>query len=382
MMASNPFPSSEDEDGTLDYPQRRWIPKGVMPSCYVAGSFKSLKPEEISLKIKEIRNRFNIPGSVVISLHDSLQHPAESDEVVASFYQLEYGLLMPIDAEMCEILTSWGISIQQLHPSILVSIRRLLTIARVFCRHLLPSDVHRIISPTPRDWGKGAGICFICTWVDNQRRLYGFPGIYKHWELPCFKFRNWKNDHRLGIPYKLASSSLKCGRVLPDFESDERIRKLFDLPTDLFNVSYPDSIVQLIYNRERVFGHVFAAIPAVPVAQYHAPPSLGPSSQDRANSKKRCSSFSSSSGFPRIPRKRRCPEIGRNDAQTSIPKTNNVREFRRLRKAHQDYRPHCMNKDAGFPNRNVTQIPDILCRRRYEKLLAAVNACFTKIIIS
>ncbi|KAI3843918.1 hypothetical protein MKW92_048412 [Papaver armeniacum] len=266
-MASNPFLSSEDEDDTLDYPPRRWTPKGVMPSCYVAGSFKSLKTEEISLKIEEIRNRFNIPGSVEITLHNSLQYPAESDEVVASFYQLECGLLMPIDAEMCEILTGWGISLQQ----------HLLTIARVFCRHLLPSDVHRIISPTPRDWGKGAGICCICTWVDNERRLYGFLGSYKHWELPCFKFGNWQNGHQLGIPYKLASSSLiqprKSGRVSPDFESDERIRRLFELPGDLFNVSYPDSIVQLIYDRERIFGHISAAIPAVPVAQYPAPPS-------------------------------------------------------------------------------------------------------------
>ncbi|KAI3904912.1 hypothetical protein MKW98_007615, partial [Papaver atlanticum] len=201
----------------------------------------------------------------------------------------------------------------------------------------------------------------------NERRLYGFSGSYKHWELPCFKFRNWQNDNQLGIPYKLASSSLiqprKFGRVPPDFESDERIRKLFDLPTDLFNVSYLDSIVQLIYNRERNFGHISAAIPAVPVAQYPAPPSLGPSAQDRANSKKRRSSFSSSSGFPRIPRKRRCPVMGKNEAQTSIPNTNDVRGFRRLRKAHQDYRPHCVNRDAGFPNRNVTQISDAMSEK-------------------
>ncbi|KAI3835107.1 hypothetical protein MKX03_016793 [Papaver bracteatum] len=371
MMARNPFPSSEDEDGTLDYPQQRWIPKGVMPSCHVAGSFKSLKSEEISLNIEEIRNRFNIPGSVVISLHDSLQHPAESNKVVASFYQLEYGLLMPIDAEMCEILTGWGISLQQLHPSILVSIRRLLTIARVFCSHLLPRDVHRIISPTPRDWGKGAGICFICTWVDNQRRLYGFPGSYKNWEIPCFKFANWQSDHRLGIPYKLASSSLKSGRVLPDFESDQRIRRLFDLPTDLFNVSYPDSIVQLIYNRERVFGHISAATPVVPVAQYPAPPSSGQSSQEQANSKKRHSSFSSSSGILRIPRKRHCPTAGINEAQISTPRTNGVRGFRRLRKTHQDYRAHRINRDAESLIRNVTHIPDAMS----EKVCVVARRC-------
>ncbi|KAI3932365.1 hypothetical protein MKW92_012448, partial [Papaver armeniacum] len=205
MMADDQFPSSEDD--TLDCLPRRWVSKGVMPTCSVAGSFKFLKTEEISFKIEEIRNRFNIPGSVDITLHKGLQHPVESDEVVASFYQLEYGLLMPIDAEMCEILIGWGISLQQLHPSIIISVRRLLTIARVFCRRLLPSDVHRIISPTPRFWDKGAGVCFICTWIDSERRLYDFPGSYKHWESPCFKFRNWQNGHQLGIPYKLTSPS-------------------------------------------------------------------------------------------------------------------------------------------------------------------------------
>ncbi|KAI3858179.1 hypothetical protein MKX03_033566 [Papaver bracteatum] len=311
-------------------------------------------------------------------MHTSLQHPAENDEVVASFCQLEYGLLMPIDAEMCEILTSWGIPLQQLHLSIIISIRRLLTIARVFCRHLLPSDVHRIISPSPRDWGKGAGICFICTWADSERRLNDFPGSYKYRESPCFKFRNWQDGHQLGILYKLASSSLtqlrKSGRVArvpPDFESDERIQKLFDLPGDLFNVSYPDSIVELIYRRENTFGHISAVIPAVPVAQYPAPPSSGQSSQKRANSKKRHSSFSSSSGFPRIPRKRNCPTVGRNEAQISTPRTNSVRRLRRLRKTHQDYRPHRRNRDAEPLNGNATHIPDAMS----EKVCIVSRSC-------
>ncbi|KAI3872634.1 hypothetical protein MKW92_038177, partial [Papaver armeniacum] len=101
----------------------------------------------------------------------------------------------------------------------------------------------------------------------------------------------------------------ESGRVPPDFESDERIRKLFDLPDDLFNVSYSESIVQLIYNREKNLGRIFAAILAIPVTQYPAPPSSGQSAQERANSKERHSSLSSSSGFPRIPRKRIVPLV-------------------------------------------------------------------------
>ncbi|KAI3863059.1 hypothetical protein MKW98_015517 [Papaver atlanticum] len=43
--------------------------------------------------------------------------------------------------------------------------------------------------------------------------------------------------------------------------------------------------------------------------------------------------------------------MGRNEAQTSIPKTND------------DHRPHCVKRDAGFPNRNVTQIPDAMSEK-------------------
>ncbi|KAI3870224.1 hypothetical protein MKX03_011912 [Papaver bracteatum] len=163
----------------------------------------------------------------------------------------------------------------------------------------------------------------------------------------------------------------KSGRVPPDFESDERIRKLFDLPDDLFNVSYPDSIVQLVYNRGKTLGHISAPIPAVPVTQYPAPPSSGQSSQERANSKKRHSSFSSSSGFLRISRKRHCPTVGINEAQISTPRTNGVRGFRRLRKTHQDYRACHVNRDAKPLIRNVTHIPDAMS----EKVCVVARRC-------
>ncbi|RZC61562.1 hypothetical protein C5167_023323 [Papaver somniferum] len=55
--------------------------------------------------------------------------------------------------------------------------------------------------------------------------------------------------------------------------------------------------------------------------------------------------------------------MGRNEVQSSIPNTNDIRGFRRLRKAYPDYRPHCVNRDAGFLNRNVTQIPDAMSEK-------------------
>ncbi|KAI3855262.1 hypothetical protein MKX03_026120 [Papaver bracteatum] len=122
---------------------------------------------------------------------------------------------------------------------------------------------------------------------------------------------------------------------------------------------------------ENTFGHISAAIPAVPVAQFPAPLSSEQSAQERDNSKKRRSSFSSSSGFSRIPRKRNRLTVGRNEAQISTHRTNDARGLRRLRKTHQDQRPHRVNKDAEPLNRNVTHIPDAMS----EKVCVVARRC-------
>ncbi|KAI3919487.1 hypothetical protein MKW98_030198 [Papaver atlanticum] len=67
--------------------------------------------------------------------------------------------------------------------------------------------------------------------------------------------------------------------------------------------------------------------------------------------------------------------VGRNEAQTSVLRTNDVRGFRRLRKTHQDYHPHCMNRDAGFLNRNVIQIPDAMSEKVCEIARRSQRLC-------
>ncbi|KAI3852739.1 hypothetical protein MKX03_002300 [Papaver bracteatum] len=70
--------------------------------------------------------------------------------------------------------------------------------------------------------------------------------------------------------------------------------------------------------------------------------------------------------------------MGRNEVQSSIPNTNDIRGFRRLRKGYPDYHPHCVKRDAGLLNRNVTQIPDAIS----EKSVYASSGGFTPSLVS
>ncbi|KAI3862200.1 hypothetical protein MKX03_037370 [Papaver bracteatum] len=63
--------------------------------------------------------------------------------------------------------------------------------------------------------------------------------------------------------------------------------------------------------------------------------------------------------------------VGRNEAQISTPRTNGVRRLRRLRKTHQDYHPHRVNRVAEPLNGNATHIPDAMS----EKVCIVARRC-------
>ncbi|MCL7033287.1 hypothetical protein MKW94_004372 [Papaver nudicaule] len=324
---SNPSSSSsEDESG---YPPRRWLPDRSL----------SLVPGTGSLTADDVRRRYKIPDSVEINSHSSLFDPVDGDEVVASVHQLECGLQMPIDKETCEIISDWGITLPQIHPSIFLGIRRLLTIARVYFRHLLTSDIQRIILLRGSSGSNGAGKYFYCRWNHEQGwRLDGFPSSYRNWETPCFRFRNWRNAHQIEIPREPASAALvaafrrKTSHLPLGNESDMRIGRLFVLPKDLFDVSFPDCIVSMIYERDLNRGRISAPISAAPVAHRSPSPRYGLSSQVQDNvldnSRKRCPLPSSSSCLPRA--RKKCRPASMNAPSASIPKAHGGKKFRRL----------------------------------------------------
>ncbi|MCL7024506.1 hypothetical protein MKW94_007771 [Papaver nudicaule] len=94
---------------------RRFTPGGTLPRI----------PNADFLSIKEVREMFNIPKSVKISKMEKLTDPVGEDEVVVNLYQLACGFPMPIDSFTCALLTAWGITIPQVHPSLCLALRRI-----------------------------------------------------------------------------------------------------------------------------------------------------------------------------------------------------------------------------------------------------------------
>ncbi|KAI3837328.1 hypothetical protein MKW98_028608, partial [Papaver atlanticum] len=50
-----------------------------------------------------------------------------------------------------------------------------------------------------------------------------FPGSYRNWESPCFRFRNWWNAHQLDIPHELASAASLCREFIRGMWTTDRI---------------------------------------------------------------------------------------------------------------------------------------------------------------
>lgn len=104
---------------------RRFRPGGTLSSI----------PNAKFLSEVEVRGMFNIPKSVKFTKMENLTDPICKDEVVVNLYQLACGLTMPVDSFTCALLNAWGISINQMHPSLCLVLQRVRSISKAY--HLL-----------------------------------------------------------------------------------------------------------------------------------------------------------------------------------------------------------------------------------------------------
>ncbi|MCL7027940.1 hypothetical protein MKW94_000711 [Papaver nudicaule] len=287
-MAANQSLPAENMENDSGHPVRRWFPTHNLPRINYSS-------------IDEIRSRFKIPASVEISARVSLFDPVGDDEVVASLYQLECGLTIPIDKNICEILSGWKIPLSQVHPSIFLAIKRLFVVARVYCRHLLPCDILRIIAPYGRKYSDGSRKYFSCRWVSDQL-----------------------------VPSK------KLTRVL----------KLFDLPQELFDVSYPDSFVEWSFKRDFNDGRISSAIRAPPIRQIspsHVHGMIPPPNSEKCRH--------SSSSSPILPGRRKRRRVSSN--RSPSPDLHSEKNFRSLRKDLSSSRPPSSFADLNVPQKSL-----------------------------
>ncbi|KAI3883066.1 hypothetical protein MKX03_011366 [Papaver bracteatum] len=128
--------------------------------------------------------------------------PVRNDEVVVNLYQLACRFPMPVDSFTCSLLSAWGISSHQVHPSLCLALKRVLSIFKTYYRFILSADVQKFITPSGR---KIPGLPWKvfsceCKYPNVKFRLDGFPKCYKRWGQHFHKFQNWKKDDEGSIP--------------------------------------------------------------------------------------------------------------------------------------------------------------------------------------
>ncbi|MCL7051935.1 hypothetical protein MKW94_020044 [Papaver nudicaule] len=231
---------------------RRFTPGGTLPRI----------PNADFLSIKEIREMFNIPKSVKISKMEKLTDPVGEDEVVVNLYQLACAFPMPIDSFTCALLTAWGITIPQVHPSLCLALRRIVTISNTYLRFIRPEDVQRIISLGGRLGQGRTWKVFSCEFRNRNTefRLDGFPKSYKDWDKQLYRFRKWRKEHQDSIPTIPADEH-------DEHESDNRMQHFFNLPRSLFDVSLYEIYVECSYDRDLNANEVSLPAHASPLAR-------------------------------------------------------------------------------------------------------------------
>ncbi|KAI3861354.1 hypothetical protein MKX03_016169 [Papaver bracteatum] len=169
-------------------------------------------PNAKSLSDEEVRKMFNIPRSVTFSKMGNPTDPVRNDEVVVNLYQLACGLPMPVDSFTCALLNAWGISVNQMYPSLCLALSRVHSISKAYYRFILPIDVQKFIAPSGRQ-------------IPDNAQPNG-----------------------------------------PD-SSDIRIENFFNLPRSLFDVSLYDEFVDWCYDRDLNANEISAPTHAVPLNQ-------------------------------------------------------------------------------------------------------------------
>ncbi|KAI3888564.1 hypothetical protein MKX03_001327 [Papaver bracteatum] len=361
--------SSSDTDIDLER-FRRFKPGGTLKRI----------PNVVSLSVKEIRAKSNIPKTVKITKVKEMTDPVGKDEVVASLYQLYCGLLMPIDSFTCMLLNEWGITVPQMHPSLSLVLQRVLSISNNYCRMIFPKDVQKFIVPVGRQVKGCPWRIFLCEWKNRNSRFRfdGFPKNYREWDKHFYKFQNWRKDHMVDVPAIPTDKILGGDRVTggDNGESDYRIKRFFSLPDSLFGVSLSNEYVEWRYNIDWNANEVSPPTNVVPLNRRP-----GITVIDSHSDSDECSfpkvenmnpvnahwsqESSSSPSIMRIPRNIYKPQENR--CKTSDIMRKGEVKFKRLRKGiHPEIATRsrcCPKRSHAIRSPNLANTPDVVPRK-------------------
>ncbi|KAF9613632.1 hypothetical protein IFM89_009458 [Coptis chinensis] len=155
--------------------QRRWIERTTLPTNKIARSTTS----------DELTSMFRLKnfGIEQLSEYDK-GHPVKEGELVVTFAQLEYGLMIPLDKEVSRVLSVWRIPPIQVSMSLWLVFARARTLAEVYRCPFGADELLLLVRPQ-RYTEEDGSLMFHVEWAYPEMKFKGLPGV-RNWDKILF----------------------------------------------------------------------------------------------------------------------------------------------------------------------------------------------------
>ncbi|KAF5205153.1 hypothetical protein FRX31_005261 [Thalictrum thalictroides] len=181
---------------------------------------------------------------------DNVMEECNHNQVVCTYAQLNFGLMFPLEDDLARLMNEWGL------PPIQVPIRCYMIYARAkkleFCfkRRFGYEELRRIMRVTLRmEKGK---LVVAHDSVHPKYNFHGFPKGLKLWDKKILLMEGDWNKTCYEVPNEYQYERFALEKPTKDAQVERNLAFYFDSGKDkrLFDLSYEDKIVEIIYNDE------------------------------------------------------------------------------------------------------------------------------------
>ncbi|KAF9597806.1 hypothetical protein IFM89_021891 [Coptis chinensis] len=183
-------------------------------------------------------------------------HLVKEGELVVTFAQLEYGLMIPLNKEVSRVLSVWRIPPIQVSMSLWLVFAR----ARLWRNIRCPSGDELSCS-----WyglnaiqKEDGSLMFHVEWAYPEMKFKGLPKGYRNWDKYCFLVRrNW-NPYATRVPNRIIGDRPSTTDFDVSSQALEHLRFYFSMDRDenIWDLSWPNEVVRSChYSEEKCCGH-------------------------------------------------------------------------------------------------------------------------------
>ncbi|KAF5202210.1 hypothetical protein FRX31_008205 [Thalictrum thalictroides] len=213
------------------------------------GGTIKMKDCTTTMNIFQMRRMFKLENFRMKEI-DNVMEECNQNQVVCTYAQLNFGLMFPLEEDLARLMNAWGL------PPIQVPIRCYMIYARAkkleFCfkRRFGYEELRRIMRVTLRmEKGK---LVVAHDSVHPKYNFHGFPKGLKLWDKKILLMEGDWNETCYEVPNEYQYERFALEKPTKDAQVERNLAFYFDSGKDklLFDLSYEDKIVEIIYNDE------------------------------------------------------------------------------------------------------------------------------------